>query len=132
MVEGKITLNDSILVEIAREAMKKVEEVYRNERKGTFAGLGGLFADRFVPQIIVKRISEEEDDGENHIAFDVKTSIVYGVNIPEAGKKIRERVRTEVEAMTGYVVERVDITVDRLIKPEDIKEPTENEGEDEE
>lgn len=127
MVEGKITLTDSILVDIAREAMKKVEEVYRAEKKGALAGLGGLFADRFVPQIAVKRISEDEDEGVDRIAFDLKTSMIYGVNIPEAGKKIREIVSKEVEVMTGYVVERVDITVERLVRPEDAKKPEEEE-----
>ena len=130
MVEGKITLNDSILVEIAREAIKKVEEVYRDEKKGTFAGLTGIFAERFVPQITVKRIADEEDEAQESIAFEVKTSIVYGVNIPEVGKKIRERVKTEVEGMTGYAVDRVDITVDRLIRPEEIKKKSEEDKED--
>ena len=129
MVEGKITLNDSILVEIAREAIKKVEEVYRGDRKGALAGLTGVFAERFVPQVTVKRIAEE-DEAPERIAFDVKTSMVYGVNIPEVGKKVREKVKAEVEVMTGYTVERIDITVDRLIKPEEIKKKIEDETED--
>jgi uncharacterized alkaline shock family protein YloU len=128
MVEGKITLSDSILVEIAREAMKKVEEVYSKEKKSALAGLTGFFGDRFVPQIIVKRIAEGEEEESQRIAYEIRTSMVYGVNIPEVGVKIREIVKAEVEAMTGYTVERIDITVDRLIQPEDVKkkEPVEN------
>ena len=31
---GKTFINDTVFVEIAREAMRKVEEVYKKERKG--------------------------------------------------------------------------------------------------
>ena len=52
---GKTFINDSVFIEIAKEAMRKVEEVYKQERKGGLAGFTRMFVDRFAPQITVKK-----------------------------------------------------------------------------
>lgn len=35
---------------------------------------------------------------------------------------MREKIITDVEALTGYKVEKVDIVIDRIVKPEEIQE----------
>ena len=46
--------------------------------------------------------------------------MVYGVVIPEVAEKVRDTVIKEVNAITGYEVERVDITVEKLIHPDEL------------
>ncbi len=56
------------------------------------------------------------------MSFEVKVTVLYGVKIPEVAEKAREKIISEVETLTGYTVEKVDLVVERIIKPEDIQE----------
>ncbi|MDD4569378.1 MAG: Asp23/Gls24 family envelope stress response protein [Tepidanaerobacteraceae bacterium] len=120
---GKTFINDTVFVEIAKEAMRKVEEVYKQERKGGLAGFTRMFVDRFAPQISVKKTDPTEfEETAGTVAFEVKVTIVYGVKIPEVAEKAREKIISEVETLTGYTVEKVDLVIERIIKPEEIQE----------
>jgi len=123
LMNGKTFINDSVFVDIAKEAMRKVEEVYKQDRKGGFAGFTRMFVDRFVPQISVKKTDPAEfEESTGSVAFEVKIAVVYGVKIPEVAQKARERIISDVETLTGYSVEKVDIVVEKVIKPEEIQE----------
>lgn len=133
MVQGKTIINDSVFVEIAKEAMQKVEDVFRQERKGAFLGLTRIFTERFTPQIAVKKTEAAGiDEGFGTVALDVKISVIYGVNIPEVAKKVREKIVSEIETLTGYAVEKVDITIEKIIKPEQVTDDKKSEEEKEE
>ncbi|HHY70283.1 MAG TPA: Asp23/Gls24 family envelope stress response protein [Thermoanaerobacterales bacterium] len=120
---GKTFINDSVFVEIAKEAMRKVEEVYKQERKGGLAGFTRMFVDRFAPQISVKKTDPTEfEESAGNVSFEVKVTIVYGVKIPEVAEKAREKIISEVETLTGYTVEKVDLVIERIIKPEEVQE----------
>jgi len=122
-MSGRTFINESVFVDIAKEAMRKVEEVYKQEKKGGFAGLTRMFVDRFVPQISVKKTDPAEfEDTSGSVSFEVKISVLYGVKIPEVAAKARERIIDDVETLTGYTVEKVDIIVERVIKLEEIQE----------
>ncbi|MGB4503789.1 MAG: Asp23/Gls24 family envelope stress response protein [Syntrophaceticus sp.] len=123
MEKGKTIINDSVFVEIAREAMKKVEDVFREEKQGALRGFTRVFTERFTPQITVKKTENTEpDNGFGTLSLDVKISVIYGVNIPEVARKTREKIISEIETLTGYSVERVDIEIDKIVKPEQISE----------
>ena len=120
---GKTFINDSVFVEIAKEAMRKVEEVYKQERKGGLAGFTRMFVDRFAPQISVKKTDPTEfEESAGNVSFEVKVTIVYGVKIPEVAEIAREKIISEVETLTGYTVEKVDLVIERIIKPEEVQE----------
>ncbi len=122
-MSGKTFISDSVFVDIAREAMRKVEEVYKQERKGGLAGFTRMFVDRFAPQITVKKTDPTEfEETTGSVAFEVKVSVVYGVKIPEVAEKARDIIISEVETLTGYSVEKVDLVVERVIKPEELHE----------
>jgi len=120
MEEGKTTINDSVFVEIAREAMQKVEDVFRQEKKGALLGLTRVFTERFAPQITVKKAEGAGAD------------MLYGVNIPEVARKVREKIVSEIETLTGYSVEKVDINIEKIVKPDQIAEEKEKPEEKEE
>lgn len=126
MEEGKTTINDSVFVEIAREAIQKVEDVFRQEKKGALLGLTRVFTERFAPQITVKKTeSAASENGFGTVSLDVKISVLYGVNIPEVAKKVREKIVSEIESLTGYTVEKVDINIEKIVKPEQAAEEKE-------
>ncbi|MCF6097107.1 Asp23/Gls24 family envelope stress response protein [Thermovorax subterraneus] len=123
IVEGRTNISESVFIEIAREAMHKVEDVFREERKSALSGLTRIFTERFAPQITVRKSEPAEgEEGLGGVSFEVKLSVVYGVRIPEVAQKVREKIITEVETLTGYKVEKVDIVIDRIVKPEEIQE----------
>ncbi|KXG74469.1 hypothetical protein AN618_22990 [Fervidicola ferrireducens] len=122
-MDGRTTISENVFIEVAREAMKKIEDVFREEKKGGLSGLTRIFAERFAPQIAVKKTEPGEGEGgPGTVSFEVKLTVVYGVKIPEVAGKVRERIITDVEALTGYKVEKVDIVIDRIVKPEEVQQ----------
>ena len=116
----RTSLTDEVFVEIARSAMRNVNEVARQEKKGTLAELTQLFSERMAPQIVVKRI--EAEGALLSVTFDIKLTLIYGVRIPEVVDKVRSSVKTEVENLTGIKVDRIDILIEKLVRPESAPE----------
>lgn len=117
--QERTQVTDDVFLEIARSAMQAVNEVARQEKKGALAELTQLFSERIAPQIVVKRAEGEIAA----VTFEVKLTLIYGVRIPEVVEKVRSAVKTEVESLTGYTVQRIDILVEKLIRPEPAAEP---------
>ena len=117
--QERTQVTDDVFLEIARSAMQAVNEVARQEKKGALAELTQLFSERIAPQIVVKRAEAEVAA----VTFEIKLTLIYGVRIPEVVGKVRSAVKTEVESLTGYTVQRIDILVEKLIRPEPAAEP---------
>jgi uncharacterized alkaline shock family protein YloU len=117
--QERTQVTDDVFLEIARSAMQAVNEVARQEKKGTLAELTQLFSERIAPQIVVKRAEAEIAA----VTFEIKLTLIYGVRIPEVVEKVRSAVKTEVENLTGYTVQRIDVLVEKLIRPEPAAEP---------
>ncbi len=116
---SKTVINDEVFAELARASLQKVNEVFYQEKKGTLAELTTLIADKLVPQIIIKKTeADKPDDCRGKVSFEIKLSLIYGINIPDALKKVRETISVEVENITGYQVERIDIFVEKLVRQE--------------
>ena len=130
MEKGKTTINDAVFVEIAKEAMKKVASVYRQEKKGTLNGITRAFTEKFDPHITVKKVeAEDTENAYGTIALDLRITVIYGVVIPEVAKQLKEKIISEIQTLTGYSVERVDIYVEKIILPEQVEEANDNEEE---
>ena len=117
--QDRTQVTDEVFLDIARSAMQAVNEVARQEKKGALAELTQLFSERIAPQIVVKRPEAETAA----VAFEIKLTLIYGVRIPEVVEKVRHAVKTEVESLTGYTVQRIDILVEKLTRPEAGSEP---------
>lgn len=124
--QERTQVTDDVFLEIARSAMQAVNEVARQEKKGALAELTQLFSERIAPQIVVKRAEAEVAA----VTFEIKLTLIYGVRIPEVVGKVRSAVKTEVESLTGYTVQRIDILVEKLIRPEPAAEPAASENAD--
>ena len=114
-------ITDDVFLEIARSAMQNVNEVARQEKKSALAGLTQLFSERIAPQIVVKRL--EAEDLTLTVAFEIKLTLIYGVRIPDVVEKVRCAIKREVEELTGYKVDRIDILVEKLVRADLPPEP---------
>jgi uncharacterized alkaline shock family protein YloU len=118
---GKLIVNEEVFVDIAMAALQKVEDVIRQERKSAFSGLSRLLTGKSGSKISVQKSDAEDQAAAGSVAFDLRLVMVYGVVIPEVAEKVRDTVIKEVNAITGYEVERVDITVEKLIHPDELE-----------
>ena len=117
-VNGKTIISDEVFAEAARTAMHQVNEVFRDHsKKSPLLGLAQIVTDKFAPQVIVRKNEAEATDGIlGKISFELKLTLLYGANIPDVSRKVRESVIREVESLTGYKVEKIDIVVEKLVK----------------
>ena len=114
--QDRTQVTDDVFLEIARSAMQAVNEVARQEKRGALAELTQLFSERIAPQIVVRRLDAET--ATPAVAFEIKLTLIYGVRIPEVVEKVRAAVKAEVENLTGYAVQRIDVLVEKLVRPE--------------
>lgn len=118
MTTGKLVVAEEVFGDIARAALHSVEDVIRQERKGA---LGRLFTGRLASRVTVKKNETEEEGIPGLVSFDLRLTVAYGVNIPEVANKVRDAVVKDVSAITGYEVERVDITIEKLVRAEELE-----------
>lgn len=119
-MNGKTTINEEVFVELAKTAMTKVVGVFpETDARSSLSSFAKLLAERFIPQIIVKKTdADPATDTKGVVSFDMRLSLLYGANIPEAVAKVREAIKEEVETIACYQVEKIDIIVEKLVKPE--------------
>ena len=125
MVGGKTIISEEVFADLAKTAMSKVENVAAaSEDVSTLAAVVKKVADRVIPQVIVKKTDAIAGDDENlqatvgRVSFETKITVIYGANIPETTTKLRQVLLDEVERITGYQVDKVDVIVEKLVKAE--------------
>lgn len=119
MCSGKTVISEDVFIDLAKNALTKETELSVQEKKSTFTELFQMFTERFAPQVSVKKNDGQIlEEVSNTVSFELKLILVYGVNIPEAVTKIREAISQEVQAYTGYTVEKIDVVVEKLVKPD--------------
>ena len=129
MVGGKTIISEEVFADLAKTAMSKVENVAAaSEDVSTLAAVVKKVADRVIPQVIVKKTDAIAGDDENlqatvgRVSFEIKITVIYGANIPETTTKLRQVLLDEVEHITGYQVDKVDVIVEKLVKAESVAE----------
>lgn len=103
---GAVSISKDVIATIAGLAAAEVDGV-TPPRGGQFRK--GEAAKRQVETVI--------DGGEVKVA--IKVAIVYGYSVRQVAQDLQERVKAEVERMTGLQVRSVDVEVSRLLFPED-------------
>ncbi len=129
MVGGKTIISEEVFADLAKTAMSKVDNVAAApEDVSALAAVVKKVADRVIPQIIVKKtdaIAGDDDSQQatvGRVSFEIKITVVYGANIPETTTKLRQVLVDEVEHITGYQVDKVDVIVEKLVKAESVAE----------
>ena len=122
---GKMTISEDVFIEIAKSAMQSVDNVVMDEPKEGITGAVKSALQRFMSDITVKTNDKSKDKAETDaapvnpmVSFEVKLAVSYGARIPEVVAVVRSNIKEEVEKLTGYQVERVDVTVGKLVRAE--------------
>ena len=122
---GKMTISEEVFIEIAKSAMQSVDNVVMDEPKEGITGAVKSALQRFMSDITVKTNDKSKDKTETDaapvtpmVSFEIKLAVNYGVRIPEIVAAVRSNIKEEVEKLTGYQVERVDVTVGKLVRAE--------------
>ena len=100
-----IKIASDVIAVIAGVAVSEVDGVY--SMAGGFAG--GISEVLKGKKNLSKGI--KVDTSENNAKIDVNIIVEYGSRIPDVAFEIQNRVKTEVENMTGLKVEEVNVHV---------------------
>ena len=91
---GKVHYNNSIVRSIIELAIPKVEGVAISEGNG-------IASDDIKLEFL----------SDNSVSVDVTVSVNYGYNIPDVAYNIQQSVKHNVEAMSKYKIDTVDVHV---------------------
>ena len=101
---GQVQIADEVVAIIAGLAATEVEGV---------ASMAGNITNELVSKLGKKSLSKgirvKVEDGIVNV--NVALNIAYGYSVPKTCKKVQEKVKAEIENMTGLEVEKVDIQI---------------------
>lgn len=106
---GETEIAERVLERIAGYAITEVDQAGGYARRVLGVPLG-QDSTRSAPQV-----SAQIDGGLATLQMTI--SVVYPTPVPRVARKLRERVTTRVEELTGLDVRQVDISVANLIRP---------------
>ncbi len=120
---GDIKINHTVIASIVRLATMQVKGV---------AGVGGGLVDG-ISEIFAKRESDHRgvkvsEDQDDNYSIEVRLVVAYGAEIGRTAYEVQVAVRTQVMAMTGKNVARVDVIIEGVRLPSD--RPSGDQGED--
>lgn len=103
--DGHVTISDEVVATIASIATKSVEGVF-----GMTNTITGGFAEFLGRKNPSKGVKVQITDGS--VKIDMSIVVEYGVKIPDVAWEIQDKVKSEVEAMTGLDVAAVNVGID--------------------
>lgn len=112
---GSVNISDEVVSVIASLAASAVEGV-----AGMVSSISGGFAELLGKKNPSKGVKVSVTDKD--VTIDLAIIVEYGTKIPDIAWEIQEKVKSEVEAMTGLHVVAVNISVDGVNVPKAEKE----------
>ncbi len=106
---GKICISERYFAELINNATKNAVGVAGMADQDTKESIKAFLN----PEFSQTGVSVEEENGKLQIDLHIK--VVYGVNIPQTVKMIKQNVCYAVEKATGYEVERIHVSVDGVV-----------------
>jgi len=103
---GSIKISDEVISIISGIATSEIEGVY-SMGGGIASGIAEFLGGK-------KNISKgiKVDLTDDSVSVEIHIIICYGVSIPEVAAKIQEKVKDELESMTGLTVDKVNVHID--------------------
>lgn len=117
--ENSVKIADEVIMSIAGATLMQVPGVY---------GMSGNIASGIVEFLGVKKTNAKgikvftAENGD--LSLEIHITVKYGFKIPDIAWEIQEKVKAEVENVTGLKVVKVNVHVDgiNIEKPEEPKE----------
>ena len=107
---GNVNISDDVVSTIASLAASEVKGIV-----GMSGSISGGFAELLGKKNLAKGVKITIN--ENDVILDLAVIVEYGVKIPDVAWELQEKVKTEVESMTGLNVTAVNVTVDGVNVP---------------
>lgn len=102
---GKVIISDEVVLVVASLAAADVDGV-----AGMVGGVAGGFAELLGKKNTSKGVKITKTD--NKVSLDLSVIVEYGAKIPDVAWKVQDRVKNEVESMTGIEVSEVNVSVE--------------------
>ena len=112
---GSIRIADEVVSIIAGLSATEVDGI-----AGMSGGLVGGIAELLGKKNVAKGVKVEV--GEREAAVDLFVIVKYGVRIPDVALAVQENVKQAIETMTGLSVVEVNIHVQGVGFPDEVKE----------
>lgn len=102
--DGTILISEEVICTIAAAAVMEVEGV---DTLNT--NIGSDLAEMLGVKNLGKGIKLNVE--ENEVTIECSIVLSYGYDVVEVAKNVQQNVKNAVESMTGFHVQRVDVTV---------------------
>lgn len=99
-------------VKIASDVVAIIAGLAATEVDGVYAMAGNLtheLTSRLGKKNLSKGVKIQMEGGVVHV--DMMINVRYGYNIPKVSEQVQERVRGQIETMTGLIVSEVNVRV---------------------
>jgi uncharacterized alkaline shock family protein YloU len=120
--DGQVKISDEVISIIASIAASEIEGV-----NSAASGFVDELSSLFTKKNYTKGIKVELKD--NDAVIDMTITIDYGFKIHDVASKVQDKVKREVENMTGLNVTKVNVIVQNVVIPKE--DPKEDETEEE-
>ena len=112
---GKIEVSDAVIRDIAIHSFLEFVKGSPKDGKARKEARNAVGID----------VIDDEESGKV-VRIAVKTKVKYGISIPDFGRKLQEKLKSDVETFSGLSVDEISIDVEDVYEePEVIKEPEE-------
>lgn len=119
---GNVNISDEVVSVIASMAAAGVSGV-----SGMVGGVAGGFVELLGKKNLSKGVKITTDNGK--VSLDLAIIVEYGAKIPDVAWDVQEKVKSEVEVMTGLEVIAVNISVEGVNVPSEPKKAKTEEAE---
>ena len=111
MEGGKVMIANEVVAVIAGLAATEVEGVESME--------GGITND-LISKIGINNLSKgvSVNVSNNTVAVSLALNIRFGYAIPDVSKKVQERVKSQIESMTGLSVREINVKIEGIEIPQ--------------
>ena len=116
---GTVNISDEVVAVIASLAASEVKGVV-----GMVSNMASGIAELLGKKNLSKGVKITKD--EAGVKLDLSIIVEYGAKIPDVAWDVQDKVKNEVESMTGYEVKAVNISVDGIAMPKEEKEETQD------
>jgi uncharacterized alkaline shock family protein YloU len=108
---GEIKIHENVIGDVVKEALVSMKDAVELEGSSLIDSIAGLVGSRSKGAIGI-------DMQEDAVNIAVKVNIVYGENVPSVSARVQNTVKNEVKKMTGLDVGKVDVFVQKLVRPD--------------
>ncbi len=117
--EAKVSIAEEVIRAIAALAAAEVEGLERSRLEPHLSG--GSVAERVVGIFGGRGKGVEVEVSDEAVKVDLKVSASYGQPLHELARRIQERVKQDIEEMTGLRVSEVNVHIQEIHLPSEVK-----------